>query len=260
MTVNKGWIKLHRQIQDSALWDDGEPFDKAHAWIDLLLCVNHTDRKKIISGEIVTVKQGEMFTSDKFLANRWHWSRNRVRRFLEVIERDNMVYVKRTPYGTWINVVNYAKFQGQRTTNGTGDDTTLGTSNGTTDGTQYKNVKNIKNDNNFLCGADAQKKMPPDRSEVDEYCREKNYHMDVDGFMTYYNMNGWTLSGGRKISDWKSAVDYWHQNGKKLGTAETKPAPYFDEFEPRPVAAGVEVPFKGGLAAEMIRRKQAKHG
>jgi hypothetical protein len=84
--------------------------------------------------------------------------------------------------------------------------------------------------------------------------------MDVDGFMTYYNMNGWTLSGGRKIQDWESAVDYWHQNGKKLGTAETKPAPYFDEFEHRPVAAGVEVPFKGGLAAEMIRRKQKKHG
>ena len=136
-----GWIKLHRQITDSALWDDGKPFDNAHAWIDLLLCVNHADKKKMIAGEIVTIRQGEMFTSDMFLANRWHWSRNRVRRFLEVIERDNMIVVKRTTHGTWLSVVNYAKFQGQRTTNGTANGTTVGTS----DGTQYKNIKNVKN-------------------------------------------------------------------------------------------------------------------
>lgn len=136
-----GWIKLHRQIVDSALWDDGKPFDNAHAWIDLLLCVNHADRKKMIAGEIVTIRKGSMFTSDMFLANRWHWSRNRVRRFLEVIERDNMIVIKRTTHGTWLSVVNYAKFQGQRTTNGTAN----GTTDGTTDGTQYKNVKNEKN-------------------------------------------------------------------------------------------------------------------
>lgn len=265
MSNKQGWIKLYRQIQNSALWDDGEPFDKAHAWIDLLLCVNHADRQKMIAGEIVTVRQGEMFTSDKFLANRWHWSRNRVRRFLEVIERNNMIYVKRTPNGTWLNVVNYAKYQGQRTANGTGydttDDTTNGTADGTTDGTQYKNIKNIKNvknDNNFFC-AGALKKIPPAKSDVEEYCRKKNYHMDIDGFMTYYNMNGWTLSGGRKIQDWQAAVDYWHTNGKKLGTAETKPAPYFDEFENTPIVAGVESPFKNGAAAEMLRRKREKN-
>lgn len=144
MSRNKGWIKLYRQIQESALWDDGKPFDNAHAWIDLLLCVNHADRERMIAGEIVTIRQGEMFTSDKFLANRWHWSRNRVRRFLEVIERNNMVMINRTANGTWLNIVNYAKFQGQRTANGTGEGTTDGTSNGTTDGTQYKNVKNDK--------------------------------------------------------------------------------------------------------------------
>lgn len=157
-----GWIKLHRQIIDSALWDDGKPFDNAHAWIDLLLCVNHADRKKMIAGEIVTIRQGEMFTSDMFLSNRWHWSRNRVRRFLEVIERDNMIVVKRTTHGTWLSVVNYAKYQGQRTTNGTANGTTVGTS----DGTQYKN---IKNDKNIYKARARSKEKPP----------ERNYDMNV---------------------------------------------------------------------------------
>ena len=141
---NKGWIKLYRQIQESALWDDGKPFDNAHAWIDLLLCVNHANRKKLIGTEIETIKRGSMFTSDNFLANRWHWSRERVRRFLTTIERDNMVTIKRTSYGTWINVENYAHFQDGRTTNETGNETSDETTNETSDETQYKNVKNVK--------------------------------------------------------------------------------------------------------------------
>lgn len=142
--MNDGWIKLHRQITESAIWDTGEPFDMAHAWIDLLLCVNHSDHSKVVSGNMITVKRGEIFASDMFFANRWHWSRGKVRRFFANIEADRMVNVKRTTNGTTIFVVNYDNFQGGRTTNGTGD----GTTDGTTDGTQYKNVKNIKNERN----------------------------------------------------------------------------------------------------------------
>lgn len=135
---------MHRQITESAIWDTGEPFDMAHAWVDLLLCVNHADRSKVVSGNTITVKRGEIFASDMFFANRWHWSRGKVRRFFANIEADRMVTLKRTTNGTRVFVVNYSNFQGGRTTNGTGD----GTTDGTTDGTQYKNVKNIKNERN----------------------------------------------------------------------------------------------------------------
>ena len=255
------FFKLARQITESAIWDDGTPFDKAHAWIDLLMYVNWADGERPIRGEILKIKRGSQFTSDKFLANRWHWSRNRTRRFLDTLERAGMITVNRTSIGTWINVVNYSKFQDKRTGSGTGNGTRNGTSGGTGDGTQLKkNIDEVVEEGykNFL-SAGAQKKMPPAKSDVEEYCRVKNYHMDIDGFMTYYNMNGWTLSGGRKIQDWQAAVDYWHTNGKKLGTAETKPAPYFDEFENTPIVAGVESPFKNGAAAEMLRRKREKN-
>ena len=135
---------MHRQITESAIWDTGEPFDMAHAWVDLLLCVNHADRSKVVSGNMITVKRGEIFASDMFFANRWHWSRGKVRRFFANIEADRMVTLKRTTNGTRVFVVNYSNFQGGRTTDGTGD----GTTDGTTDGTQYKNVKNIKNERN----------------------------------------------------------------------------------------------------------------
>ena len=40
----EGWIKLHRKITENWLWDD-KPYDKARAWIELLLMVNHEDKK-----------------------------------------------------------------------------------------------------------------------------------------------------------------------------------------------------------------------
>ena len=137
------FFKLARQITKSAIWDDGTPFDKAHAWIDLLMYVNWADGERQIDGQIVKVKRGSTFTSDQFLANRWHWSRSRVRRYLNMLEAAMMVTVKRTPCGTWINVVNYGKFQDRRTANDTGNDTTVDTTGDTTVDTQLK--KNKKN-------------------------------------------------------------------------------------------------------------------
>ena len=259
---DKAFFKISRKIVNSAIWDDGTPYDRAHAWLDLLMYVNYLDGEKLVGEKIRKVKRGSTFASDQFFANRWHWSRARVRRFFDMLKAANMISVRRSPYGTWINVVNYAKYQDKQTANDTRVDTTNDTSNDTTDDTandtQLKKEKKVRREESFLSAA-AQKKIPPAKSDVEEYCREKNYHMDIDGFMTYYNMNGWTLSGGRKIQDWQAAVDYWHTNGKKLGTAETKPAPYFDEFENVPIVAGVESPFKNGAAAEMLRRKREKN-
>lgn len=40
-----GWISLYRQIKESWIWKDKEPFDKRSAWIDLLLTVNYKNKK-----------------------------------------------------------------------------------------------------------------------------------------------------------------------------------------------------------------------
>ena len=261
---DSGWIQLHRQIRENWIWEDPA---KLKAWLDILMMVNHEEKKILVNGELVTIHRGEKLTSIVKLSERWGWTRRRVVRFLDLLENDKMCTTNRTANGTTIKVNNYKEYQGFKptkrttndTTNSTADDTPDDTADSTADDTQtIMNNNSSNNVNNFFC-AGALKKIPPAKSDVEEYCRVKNYHMDVDGFMTYYNMNGWTLSGGRKIQDWQAAVDYWHTNGKKLGTAETKPAPYFDEFENTPIVAGVESPFKNGAAAEMLRRKREKN-
>ena len=64
--MNNGFIKLYRSIQDNPLWDI-KPYDKARAWIDLLLLANHKDSEVLIKGSVYICKRGEVLRSIKNL-------------------------------------------------------------------------------------------------------------------------------------------------------------------------------------------------
>ena len=259
---NNGWIKLHRQIKDNWIWDDP---DKFRAWTDILLSVNHKDKQIIFNGHPITIHAGQKLTSLAKLADSWGWTRNRVDRFIRTLTETNMITVNRTPNGTLLTVVNWAVYQGQRDSERDSERDTSEATYEATNGTpvkhkqEYKNDNNDKNDNNFFC-AGALKKIPPEKSDVEAYCREKRYRgMDIDGFFEYYDLRDWKLTGGLKITDWTKAVDYWHSKGKKDAEKGQSDVVYFREFEGGPAIGGDAVPFKGGLAAEMLRRKREKN-
>lgn len=148
----EGWIKLHRKIQDCFLWDD-KPYDKARAWIDLLLSAMHNDKKMLIDGKAVTVRQGSFMTSILKLADKWGWNRKTVRSYLKMLENEQMITTNRTSKGTTVTIVNYEKYQ----LDGTTDGTTERTAERTTERTQKKNIKNDKEckEINTMCKAEA---------------------------------------------------------------------------------------------------------
>ena len=156
--TEKGWIKLHRKVLDCWIWQD-KPYDKARAWIDLLLLAMHRDKKMIVENEFMIIPRGSFMTSILKLSERWGWSRNKVIRFLNVLESEQMLNTKRTPKGTLVTIVKYEQYQLHDTTNDTTNDTTKSTTDDTLDGTmnettdelQNKNIKNIyKNDKEYI--------------------------------------------------------------------------------------------------------------
>lgn len=82
------------------------------AWIDLLMMVNHEDRKVLFNGDLVTVKRGSCITSLRKLAERWRRNKRTVSRYLDLLEADGMITQKRDSKCTTINVVNYCVYQG----------------------------------------------------------------------------------------------------------------------------------------------------
>lgn len=62
---------------------------------------------------------------------------------------------------------------------------------------------------------------PPTVEEVREYIELKGYSMDPEDFHDYYSASGWTLSNGRKMKDWKAAVNRWNRNQSNWGKCTT---------------------------------------
>ncbi len=107
---NRGFIPLWRCIDQNKILNDGKPFDKFHAWVDLLMEANHKDMTFTVAGRPVTIRRGEKYTSIYQLAEKWHWSKNRVKRFLRTLEVNAMCTTKRTYSGTIVTIVNYGLY------------------------------------------------------------------------------------------------------------------------------------------------------
>lgn len=159
--MEKGWIKVHRSITECFIWTD-KPFDKARAWIDLLLLVCHKDKKIMIDGKPFTVARGSYLISRGKLADRWGWSLKKLDNYLRVLEREDMVTTFSTKKGIVITIVNYDKFQVKGTTEDTAEDTAEDTTQDTVEDIpeeiaedtaedrQKKELNNVMNVNNNI--------------------------------------------------------------------------------------------------------------
>lgn len=72
--------------------------------------------------------------------------------------------------------------------------------------------------------------VPPTVEEIRAYCQERKNSVDPTRFVDYYLQQGWRLSNGNPMKDWKAAVRTWEHRefdgqGKKA-PPETKPFVY----------------------------------
>lgn len=138
VSTDKGYIKLFRSVRDNWIWSNGDaPFDAFHAWVDLLMMVNHKDRDVLFDGRLIPVKAGSRITSLHALSERWHWSVHKVSDFLDILEHDNMITQSRDSRKTLVTIVNYGFYQGYNGTQGT-----LKERSGNTEGTPKERPRN----------------------------------------------------------------------------------------------------------------------
>lgn len=114
--MKQGWVSVYRQIQDHWIWQD-KPFSKGQAWIDLMLLANHEDNRFLLGNELVDVKSGSFITSEVKLAERWGWSKTKVRSFLSLLQDDSMIVKKTDRKKTTITIENYKVYQNPETRN-----------------------------------------------------------------------------------------------------------------------------------------------
>lgn len=228
-----GWIPLHRSIQECTLWELEEPFDVRSAWIDLLLLANHEDKRVIFDRKAITVKAGQRVTSLRNLATRWHWSRDRVRRYLALLENEGMITRESDNRKTTITIVNYRVYNDMRnsdepthnttdnTTRNTTDKTTRKTTHNTTDKTQTTMINNdnneirmINNDNN-----DNKKRKSAPRQTYGEYSHVRlteeefnrlcNDYGETDTLKAIKILDEYCQESGKTYKDYNLTLRRW---------------------------------------------------
>jgi len=113
----EGWISLHRKIQNSSLWNKKRRFSEFEAWVSLLFKANYKDIKTLIDKSILEIKAGSFITSEVKLSEEWNWSRNTVRRFLELLENEKMIKKTATTKWTSVTIVNWGLYQNREQQN-----------------------------------------------------------------------------------------------------------------------------------------------
>lgn len=106
-----GWIKLHRSITSHWLYTEKRKFSKFEAWNDILLNVNFLPAKTIIKGKLININRGESIMSLETWGKRWSWDKSAVKRFLELLKKDNMIELKSETVTTRLTVCNYDTYQ-----------------------------------------------------------------------------------------------------------------------------------------------------
>lgn len=108
MAENKGWLLIHRQIQDHWIWKDA---NKLKWWIDILLTVNTIGSKVPIGNEIFICNRGESLLSIQSWATRWNVSKDTARNFLTMLEKDKMINRVNIGKSTRLSICNYDSYQ-----------------------------------------------------------------------------------------------------------------------------------------------------
>lgn len=143
---DKGWVAIDRQIQENPIWIEDSPFCRRAAWIDLILMANHSDNTVIMNGNPVIVNRGQFITSEKKLAAKWNWSRDKVHRFILLLVELGMIHKESTSRYTIVTLINYSKFQNMRTTNKATDKASHKATNKATDKAQTTMNNNDNNE------------------------------------------------------------------------------------------------------------------
>ncbi len=147
--AEKGWISIYRKIRESWVWKE-KKFDKTHAWIDLLLSASHKDKKIFFDGNLYEIDRGSFITSIRKLCEHWGWSNTKVKKFLNLLQNDEMITYKSDTKKTIITIVNYNVYQDQDDAESDTETSQKHHSNITETSQKHtiNNINNINNSNN----------------------------------------------------------------------------------------------------------------
>lgn len=104
----EGWVKIHRKLKDHWLWKDA---NKLKWWLEILMDVNHTEKKINFGNEIILCKRGQSIKSLSTWAMQLNTSKDSIRNYFKLLAADGMILHESYTKFTRITVCNYDSYQ-----------------------------------------------------------------------------------------------------------------------------------------------------
>jgi len=195
--MGEGFITLHRSVQKHWIWQEPEALK---FWIALLQEANWQEKKTMFNGSLLTVKRGELVFGRIKYSRLLNISEKKIRRYLDLLQKEQMIGQQKTNKYTLISITNYESYQNEA-------------NKGPTKGQQRATSKQV---NNKTIKGKQNKFTPPKISEVQKYCAERKNEIDPESFVDFYLAKNWMV-GSNKMRDWKAAVRTWEKRRREGG-------------------------------------------
>ena len=222
--MSRGWISLYRKTLDNPILKTSRKFSTFEGWIWLLLNVNHKERKVVMGTSIYKCKKGMMITSQKKLCKIFGWGNSRLRTFLLLLQKDEMIVVKTNQKLTQISLLNYDTYQDSKSLPTHKQITTKPLPN------TNNNDNNVNNDNK-----DIREKKFNDNVKLifDEKHKELGYKV-MEDFCNYWTESNsgpnsklrfekqGTFAISRRLNTWINNSKDWNKEQKESDLNEYK--------------------------------------
>ena len=218
---NKGWIKLHRKVFNSSIFDNPDLFKM---WMWCLLKASHTGYKQMVGLEEVELKEGQFITGRNKGSLELNVKPTTWYKHLKVLESMGMIELESNNKMTIVTVVNWRLYQGEdlekeqpKNNKGTTKEQQRNTNK------NVKNAKNVKNDKNIVATSATAFKEDSPEYWLSEYLYQKI--KDNDPKARKPNLQSWAVHIDRliridkrepkqimQVINWATSDDFWKSN------------------------------------------------
>lgn len=206
-----GFIVIDRKIKDWQFWQNATA---CALWFHILVNANWKDGYY----HCVHIPRGAFATSMRHLAEELDISEKTVRKWLKRFEEEGQISLEPGKHFTVIKVLNYSAFQDISMVGGSQQSSQQGSQQGLVEGSIEGSNEGLDN-RTILTNRTTITNKPknsrthmkrPSIEEVQEYITMNNYAVNAEGFIDYYESNGWKV-GRNPMKDWKACVRTWHK-------------------------------------------------
>lgn len=148
-----GYYQMARGWMESDAFA-AEPYTEREAWVWLIENATWKDGRARIKGETVDLERGQLCFAQRFMAEKWQWSKSRVDRFLKRLVTQNMISICSKIGATAgqgsgqgqsiITICNYAKYQSPKDQERGNDESEIGATAGQQRGKEEEGNKGKK--------------------------------------------------------------------------------------------------------------------